>query len=102
MDAHASTYAMCLGNSNTHARTPLLSVSLCLGRLQEDSWIYCSHTVSSGWYVILGTTEKCAYKPKLCGKRNKFEITKNPEISKIEQIRQKLYDIQLGTVKLSR
>ena len=37
--AHASTYAMRLGNSNTHARTLLLSVSLCLGGLQEDAHV---------------------------------------------------------------
>ena len=29
----------------------------------------------------------------LCGKRNKFELTKNREISKIERIRQKSYDV---------
>ena len=34
--AHASTYVR---NSNTHARTPLLSVSLCLGGLQEDAHV---------------------------------------------------------------
>ena len=36
-----------------------------------------------------GTPERCAYNPKFWSKRKHFE---NPEISKMEQIRQNLYD----------
>ena len=44
----------------------------------------CCHRES----IIINTK----YQPKLCSKRRKFEVLENPHISKIDHIRQNVYD----------